>query len=340
MKLPLQTIILSFFCVFGLNAQDLHFTQFDLTPLHVNPANVGGFPGSFRVGGLYRDQAFSVDGFGSDFSTINFYLDATFNWGLRKKDWVGFGMNFLQDRSGVIGLGSGSFIAQGAYHLGLRKGSDLALGVQYGGVGYNIKNKDLGKNEAELITAGGGAADLAKLQDKANYTDISIGLNYTASVTARKHQLKIGVSAARINNPKVTLSSGQSINKLGSLLTANLGYQYHYSEKLDLTPMLWVRNVKSFNTIVPQCMASYLFNVEKGIRLNAGLGYRIGDALQVMFGVDIKKVKVQIGYDQTLSSQKLAQSPKGVGALELGVCYIGTVVKKPNPKPRVFCPRF
>ena len=34
-------------------------------------------------------------------------------------------------------------------------------------------------------------------------------------------------------------------------------------------------------------MGSYLLNAEKAIRLNAGLGYRFGDALQLMVGMAV-----------------------------------------------------
>jgi len=59
-----------------------------------------------------------------------------------------------------------------------------------------------------------------------------------------------------------------------------------------------------------------------------------------MLGMDIKKIRFQVGYDQTLSSLSSSQSPSGFGAIEFGLMYIGTVTKKPNPKPKVFCPRF
>ena len=43
-------------------AQDVHFTQYEMTPGHVNPANTGGFYGSYRIGGIYRDQSLSATG--------------------------------------------------------------------------------------------------------------------------------------------------------------------------------------------------------------------------------------------------------------------------------------
>src|ERR1039457_1159201 len=41
-------------------AQDIHFTQFDMTPLVINPAFTGMFDGRVRAGAIYRNQWASV----------------------------------------------------------------------------------------------------------------------------------------------------------------------------------------------------------------------------------------------------------------------------------------
>lgn len=328
-----------FLIVTGLSvsAQDVHFTQYSFAPLHVNPANVGNFNGSYRIGGIFRDQGFAISS-SAAYKTINFYLDATFPWRIRKNDWMGFGLNFIQDRSGEINWGSGGFIAQVSYHLFLNPKSSLSLGGQYGFVNYNIQNPDKAKFESQILGTPGNPN--ASLQNKAKYKDITLGVNYLSVVGTAKHNLELGISAARINSPRVTQLSTGSGQKLAALLTANAGLIYHLNPKVDLRNYIWLRNLKSFTEFIPQSIVSYLFNVEKGIRLNGGLGYRIGDALQVMIGADIRNLSFQIALDQTLSDLASAQSPNGIGGVEFGIKYIGVVSKKPEPKPKVFCPRF
>jgi hypothetical protein len=41
-------------------AQDIHFTQFDMQPLIINPAFTGMFDGKVRAGAIYRNQWASV----------------------------------------------------------------------------------------------------------------------------------------------------------------------------------------------------------------------------------------------------------------------------------------
>ena len=58
-------------CV-SLHAQDLHNSLFYMNPLHMNPAFTGAFEGTFRLGGIYRDQARSAIG-SSAYSTPVIY---------------------------------------------------------------------------------------------------------------------------------------------------------------------------------------------------------------------------------------------------------------------------
>jgi type IX secretion system PorP/SprF family membrane protein len=326
---------LIFLCSFlGINAQDLNFTQYEMTPVFVNPANTGGFLGTFRIGGIFRDRAPNLPG---AFKTMDFAIEVNFGFALRKKDWTSLAITFLDDRSGEISLGSGGFLVDGAYHLALGKGN-LAIGGQYGGMSMSAKDPEKG-TVLESISGGGSSPDLMKLQQgKASYNEISAGLAYSTPISTKKHQLKLGFSAHHINKPDVSVLGSGAVNKLNILFSGQASLRYHLNEKTDLVPMLWFRNLSKVSETVPQCMVSYLFNVEKKIRLNAGLGYRFDDAIQIMAGMDYGNIKVQLGYDAPNS--KFSTALSGIGGLEIGVIYVGAITKKPNPKPKVFCPRF
>ena len=58
-----QFLILISCCFFAsLNAQDLHFTMFEQTPLLLNPAFAGNQPNKIRSAAIYRNQWLSVSG--------------------------------------------------------------------------------------------------------------------------------------------------------------------------------------------------------------------------------------------------------------------------------------
>ena len=57
-----KTYLILLFCFFILNtdAQGVHFSQFNTTPIHINPAHSGNFNGCYRVHASYRNQWNSV----------------------------------------------------------------------------------------------------------------------------------------------------------------------------------------------------------------------------------------------------------------------------------------
>ncbi len=336
MKQNLQILLVSVFlgCFIKASGQDINFTQYELVPVFVNPANTGGFPGTFRIGGIYRDRAPSFPG---AYKSLFLAMEMNFGFAFRKKDWTSLAITFIQDRSGEISLGKGGFIAAGAYHLAFGKGN-LAIGVQFGGMSQNVKNQEKGSDLHTISGGTGPSQDLMSLQTgKADFQDISGGLAYTAPISTKKHILKLGIAANHITQPSVSING--SANKIDMLLTGSASLQYHLNEKTDLVPMIWFRNLGDASETVPQCMVSYLFNVEKKVRLNAGLGYRLTGDLQIMAGMDYGNLKAQVGYDLSTNSV-LSDALSGTGAIEFAVNYIGAITKKPNPKPKVFCPRF
>lgn len=337
----ISLLLLVMVCLSKIYTQDIHFTGYDFSPLHLNPANTGNFNGSYRIGGIYRDQARTISP--NAYSTPHFYMDANFPWGLRKNDWTSIGINFLKDKSGEIDLGHSGFVADAAYHFVMNKSgkSVLSLGGQYGSNTFSVdKNKIEFFTDLSMIQS----SDKDNVQVKGNYNDISIGLAYNSILSAKKHLLLIGLSASHLNKPqfRVFSASGASgLNKLPVLISLHSSLQYNLKEKLDITPMVYVRSISGTSKaqeIAIQAKLGYLYNIPKEIKLNAGLGYRLGDALQILLGMDYGKIRTQLAYDLTISS--LGKTQKPFGALELGVVYVGTVVKKPNPKPKTFCPRF
>ena len=103
MKIKISIIALVFITVITeMNSQDLHFTQFQFAPLTVNPALAGAYYGSYRIGGIYRDQFRSVAT--NAFQTIDFHVDSPIMRGFRDQDWIGVGVGMdVLDKAGAVG---------------------------------------------------------------------------------------------------------------------------------------------------------------------------------------------------------------------------------------------
>jgi hypothetical protein len=70
-----------------------------------------------------------------------------------------------------------------------------------------------------------------------------------------------------------------------------------------------------------QMQAGFRINPSKGQRLIGGLGYRFGDAIQILLGMDIKNTRIGLAYDLTMNEIK------PTGAFELSVSHIFMIYK-------------
>ena len=73
------------------------------------------------------------------------------------------------------------------------------------------------------------------------------------------------------------------------------------------------------------------------MNLRVGLGYRTGDAAQVLVGLDYRQLRAALSYDLTVSQGRTINSYQG--AFELAAQYIINIYKKPDVVPTMLCPK-
>lgn len=323
--------------------QDLHFTLHQMTPLAFNPANTGGFYGSYRLSGLYRDQYRSVTGSGA-YTTPTFSVDVPVIRGFKETDWVGVGMFFYTDKSGDAGLTQSTFKVSAAYHWSMnKKGSNiLSIAYQTGSVQREISDIEKLMFEDALKT-GGTTMEMGVDEMKKGFLDHVGGLKFTSRFN-KTDEFTIGVAAGKFGRPDWSLMTQGGSYRVDPRAHIQIGMSSVMSDKVRFSPNVSYQRIMgtAANTLVLQGLFDYLFNEEKQIVMKAGLGYRsgdgIGDAVQLMLGADIKEIRVMIGYDINISSLSAASGSQG--GFELAAQYIGRIYKRPNPDPIIFCPRF
>ncbi len=335
----LQIVVFAWFGV-SLSAQDIHFTQFNFAPLTINPAMSGAFYGTVRLGGVYRDQ------WGSTYSTPAFYVDSPILKGFRKLDWIGVGLSVTSDKgkaeyvpfnSGAQGqegtLSTGGALGSIAYHFALdkKRNTVIALGIQ----GGTLSRKVRGEYEFEdQILNGGISQDVLPNDEKdsKSFLDVSAGLTLT-SKTVGESYLRIGLSTLHLNRPRTSiLGSGGS--KLPMRMVGYGTYHWDVNEKFIVLPSVLYQSIGPASELSIQGMGGYKIPKESLV-VKAGLGYRLGDALALLVGVDYKDLRVGASYDFTVSE---LSSPNN--AFEIGVAYIARIYKRPKVEPVIFCPRF
>lgn len=367
----LRRLLLLIVCIStlgGLTAQDLHYTLFNLAPLKLNPANTGAFYGTVRAGGIFRDQWYSV--LDDEYRTPTFSLDAPVIRGFRDNDWVGAGVLFVNDRVGTGNFRTSGVLMSASYHFALDKKANqtLTLGLQGGSMSrqldlqnliggdfaQNILNGDPNTASVDpLLTGGGmtGGGNDPNMGDlNTSYLDINLGLLYKAKDPKAGTELELGLALGHLNqgNDSFGQGGGNTMNpgpgggnnnnnsQRPMSFLAHGSYVYPVNETWSAEPaFLFQTNSGGRNNIILQGVAGYQFNDQ--IKLKGGLGYRVGDAGQILLGAEIDdNLEVGLSYDINLSS--LSNVSNFQGGFEIGATYIIKIYKQPQIPPSILCP--
>lgn len=353
----LQLSLLTSLLAFGfLSAQDIHFTQFTMSPMTLNPANIGGFEGTVRIGGIYRSQWTSVLS-KNQFETPSGWVDAPLIRGFRKKDWVGAGLMLFQDNVGAGKLTHSANKLGAAYHIGLGKKSNtvIAIGGHYGQETYRINDENLQFEDGFINSTVPGeyqatqSADNTAIPDgdqrpKANFKDVDAGITISSKLNATM-DFKLGFSMFHIGQARFSLltAGGGGGGNTTSFRQARRSilhgtFNVKTNDRLTISPSFIFQTMNKQDEIDVQALAGYLFNPEKDITLNFGVGYRLGDAINLLAGAKVKSLTVGVAYDVNTSG--LNNDTRYRGGFEIAANYIIKIYKKATVKPKILCPRF
>ena len=361
---PFLLAFLLLAAVAGLRAQDVHFTLHDYNPLWLNPAQTGAFSGSVRVGGIYRGQWYTLNGL----STPSAYVDAPILKGFRDKDWIGVGANLINDKAGAGGdlpLMSNYFGFSAAYHLALddNRRNVFTVGAQYGStaISLDVENPNLVQQLTIDQALGGGGLSQGELRpdgqnrggDSETYSSINAGVMYRSLLDEGKgNLLEVGLSVLHLNSPKrgtlLTTNTdttgitppngpraGDDERRRRPTLHGNARLDLEMNEDWRFQPSLFVQSAAGVTAISAQTWVSR--ELKPQINLRLGLGYRVGDAGQVLVGLDYEQLRAALGYDITLSDKRTVTDYQG--GFELSVAYIINIYKKPTVVPTMLCPK-
>lgn len=361
MKKILFICCICFLSIGSTFGQDEHFTRYDFAPTFFNPANTGNFYGSFRAGILYREQArtfFKAEdanpntpttGTSSTYTTPTLFLDANLGLGFSAGDWSSVGLTIVSDKAGDGQLSNSSYMLNAAYHWSLdkKRRNVLTFGAQYG---RNTLSLDPNTYQTEswfqtgvldpiVFQSGGNPTGGFNLDQVETFSmnDVNAGITLVSKV-GKTNKLEIGVAAGHLlpSEYSFTNDSITSVeNKIDLRVNAHVQYTFLAGDGIALAPVVYFSTMGGATNIQAQINSAFRLNEKTA--LTAGLGYRVGDAAQLLLGMNYGLWKVGIGYDHTLSGAADANS--GLGAFELGISKILFWNKKPKIDPILLCPR-
>ena len=329
-----------------LSAQDIHWSLYNMSPLTLNPALTGSYLGTARIGGIYRDQAFKVSG-ATGYTTPSFYIDAPIV-AIGKRDWIGIGGMFYADEAGSASLTNQGAYASIAYHKALdKKGNTLlSFGIQGGLLSRDIDVNELRfgdevLNELQTGTFTQTPGNRDNLAGSSAF-DLNAGVMLTARLN-KLTDLNVGLSFYHILSPNYALDNTQTVNTPKGARDLPLAFKLHgqfnfnMGKKWLLSPTFLYNQAYASNEIQVQAMLGYKLNDKDPMIIKLGPGYRLGDAVSALLGVDYKSFRFGASYDFTVSG--LSDINNGQGAFEFALSYIIKIFKAPTVKPVVICPR-
>lgn len=322
-----------------LKGQDIHFSQFTMTPLQLDPSQAGKIGGDLRVILNYKDQWGSI---ANPYRTFGFSFDSRLNKKQQKDNFFGIGFSAYRDKAGDISMGLLEMDLSLAYHIktsdesyisgGLQGGfgqksldpSALRYDNQYDGTGHNATY-----SSNELITS-----------PSFIYPDFSVGVSYSYGVNSNRVISNNGYDGKKIN---VGLAVHHAPFLQNSFLEDNQEKQSYKYVAHTLTSF-GVNNTNM--AIQPSGFIAYQngateFNLgayfrytlqEKsrftkfasGAAFSLGTHYRTGDAFILTALLEMGSFAIGTSYDFNLS--ELTTASDGRGGLELSLRYIS-----PNP---------
>ena len=330
-------LMLCLVVIVSAGAQDIHFSQFNFSPLNQNPANTNLFDGDYRFVGNYKNQWPTVP---VKYNTISLSAEMNFIT-LKNNDRIGGGFLFYYDVEGDsrfstldadLSFSYIKAIGKNAHHfvsLGLQAGlvnrsfdySQLNFDNQWNGDVFNPTmpiNENFAQTHVTVFDFGTGIAYRYVKDDRTNFT--------------------IGFGAMHLNSPKESFYNDNN-SILTPRFTVHTRAQIKVSKKIDIVPEVMYQRQQTKQEFDLGGHIKYHLDVKTAhtVALNLGAYGRIVNAGWLMAGVDYDNWQVNVSYDVDFSN--LNPASRYNGGIELSVIYILARTKKIN-KPGAICPTF
>jgi hypothetical protein len=214
--LQLRAIIYIFLlCLaFEAKAQDIHYTQFQNSPLNLNPGLAGVFGGDGRAIFNYRSQWRSVR---VPYTTFSGSIEGKLylNRGVYSKYITG-GLLINQDDQGSLHLKSTLVGLPIGLTLPVGKANYLTVGVTpaFGQRRFDTKDVTFDSQWKNRIYDPSNDSHEDQLLSNTNlkYFDLSAGVNYRMQSTKRRNRLDLGYAMHHINRPSQDFYSSSLTN--------------------------------------------------------------------------------------------------------------------------------
>jgi len=307
-------------------SQDFHVSQYDMTPLYINPALAGMFniergkPGDFRLMGNYRSQWQKLQS--KPFTSAHFAFDKPIKR-------FGVGAYIMDNIAGVSNYSTVNFIVGGSYSITKPESERhyLTTGLQIGLLHRKFGDNDLLFSSQYLNSSGLDAA----IDDGENFEKVSmlnfdsnLGIFYKYNNFFAKFNPFIGLAVYHLNTPNQSVTGMSSRTPMRFNVNAGSDI-YILDDQVKLRPSALYMYQGKAQELNMQLLIFYkVKNTE--YELIGGTAYRMKESVIVHLGIKQGQSTFRMSYDIVTSSLQAYSGKRG--AVELGVIYSGNKKEK------------
>lgn len=317
MRIVYITFAISLFCTQLLKAQDTQFSMYDASAVVLNPALAGTDKESkMRAVSQYRTQWSSVN---SNFITTSISVDKPIiddRWGVGVSLFHNDAANNFKETS---------FIASGSYDV-LKPDQDvhhLTTGLNLGFVNKHLSSDQFTFDSQYENGTFNESLESGETIDRSNrfLPEVSFGLAYINSDKNKVYRPYGGFALYHITKPNESFVNSTSANsRVPMRWLLNGGCKlYFQNEEIEVDPKFIIMKQSSAWNIMLGVTGGYKINTE--VKVNGGVGFRIGDAVIPQLGVEYLNFTYGMSYDINISGLK--EYSRGRGAMEFMVIYRG-----------------
>lgn len=300
-------------------AQDIHFSQFNASPLNLNPALTGAFDGDLRVVGNNKNQWMS---FTDAYRTFSISADFRHQKMIFGKNQLSLGLLVNSDKAGDASFGTNQLKISSSMNFMLTSDSSLNLaiglnaGINQNNVNYNALSFGNQFNGYSYDPNSASGENFS--QDNIYYFDFSTGASISR-VFSRNFTAHSGFAFNHLNKPQQSFwNSGNVL--LERKYTINLGGDWTINKDFSLYPNF----IYQYQGILQEFIGGVLLKVKvdnvsfRAFYLGGWIRAKDAGIIEVRF--DYRNFNVGISYDINYSD--LNHVSRGRGGLELSIIYI------------------
>lgn len=317
-----------------LHAQDIHFSQFWMTPTLQNPA-LSGVGHDVQASVNYKDQWRSV---ASPYKTFAASYDMKFNNDNTKSSFFAAGINFFVDKAGDANMGTTLGNLNLAYHISTGAKSTLGAGLMGGFGQRNINYSQLQWMSQYDGIAYNSALPTGEKSVASNFTfaDVGAGMAWAykkgEAYASGNDQVSAnaGVAVFHVSQPKYSFyDSGEKL-KMKIVAHANVLYGIKNTSTSVVPGFFVAVQGKSTEFMIGSMIryttkeSSKYTSYVKGSAYSLGLHYRNKDAFIVSALLEMAQYAIGLSYDVNVSGLKTASIGRGGFEISLRYC-------SPNP---------